>query len=110
MGREIDPHEAVDFILKNAGKFSKAKAERVYIENFMRSKKALLMKESPESSGIGQERDAYAHPEYIALGDGLKEAVEVEEALRWALVAAQLRVDIWRSQEASNRATDRSTS
>lgn len=110
MGREIDPHEAVDYILKNAGKFSKAKAERVYLEEFRKSKKSLLMKASPESSGIAQERDAYAHPEYLALLDGLKAAVEVEEGLRWALIAAQLRVDIWRSQEASNRATDRSTS
>lgn len=109
MGREIDPHSAVDYILANAGKFSKAKAERVYLEEFRKSKKSLLMKASPESSGIAQERDAYAHPEYLALLDGLKAAVEVEEGLRWALIAAQLRVDIWRSQEASNRATDRST-
>lgn len=109
MGREIDPHAAVDYILANAGKFSKAKAERVYLEEFRKSKKSLLMKASPESSGIAQERDAYAHPEYLALLDGLKAAVEVEEGLRWALIAAQLRVDIWRSQEASNRATDRST-
>lgn len=109
MSTDRDPHKAVDFILANASKFAKAKAERVYIENFMRSKKALLMKDSPESSGIGQERDAYAASEYIALSEGLKEAVEIEETLRWSLVAAQMRVDIWRSQEASNRFTDRNT-
>lgn len=109
MSREIDPHAAVDYILANAGKFAKAKAERVYLEEFRKSKKALLMKASPESSGIAQERDAYADPEYIGVIDGLKEAVLVEETLKWTLIAAQIRVDIWRSQEASNRNQDRAT-
>lgn len=107
--REIDPHAAVDYILANAGKFAKAKAERVYLEEFRKSKKALLMKASPESSGIAQERDAYANPEYIAVIDGIKEAVEVEETLRWVLIAAQARVEIWRTESANNRNQDRAT-
>jgi hypothetical protein len=107
MSREIDPHAAVDYILANAGKFAKAKAERVYLEEFRKSKKALLMKASPESSGIAQERDAYAHEDYIALLVGLKEAVLIEEKLKWDLIAAQARVEIYRTQEASNRMMDR---
>jgi hypothetical protein len=50
--------------------------------------------------------DAYADPEYIGLLEGLKEAVEAEEKLKWMLTAAQLKVEIWRSQEATNRAID----
>lgn len=110
MSREIDPHDAVDYIIKNASRFAKAKAERVYLEEFRKSKKALLMKASPESSGIAQERDAYSHPEYRELLIGLKEAVEIEEKLKWDLIAAQARVEIWRTESANNRATDRSTS
>ena len=102
-----DPNKAVDYIIQNAPKFAEARASRVYLEEFRKSKKALLMKESSETSAVGQERDAYAHPEYIALLDGLKAAVEQEETLRWHLVAAQARVEIWRTQEASNRAQDR---
>jgi hypothetical protein len=56
-----------------------------------------------------KEADAYAHPDYIAVLDGLKEAVEEAERLRWMLVAAQARIDVWRSQEASNRNIDKST-
>jgi hypothetical protein len=37
----------------------------------------------------------------------LKEAVKIEESLRWQQIAAQLRVEVWRSQEASNRNIDR---
>jgi hypothetical protein len=103
----INPNQAVDFILKNAKHFAKAKAERVYLDEFRKSKKALLMKQSTESTSAAQERDAYAHPEYLALLEGLKQAVENEEQLRWTLIAAQARVEIWRSQEASNRIQDR---
>lgn len=35
------------------------------------------------------------------------EAVRAEEALRWRLTAAQLRVEVWRSENANNRTQDR---
>ena len=107
MNEQINPNQAVDFILKNAKLFAKAKSERVYLEEFRKSKKALLMKDSRETTSAAQERDAYAHAEYRELLLGLKQAVEVEEQLRWTLIAAQARVEIWRSQEASNRLQDR---
>lgn len=107
MSDPIDPNKAVDFLLTNASKYAKAKSERIYIEEYRKSKKALLMAECHEKAVNAREQHAYSHPEYIALLQGLKAAVEVEEQLRWAQIAAQLRVEIWRSQEASNRATDR---
>ena len=55
-----------------------------------------------------KEADAYAHPEYQSVLEGLREAVERAETLRWMLIAAQARVDVWRSQEASNRFVDKS--
>jgi hypothetical protein len=109
MSEPINPNQAVDFILKNAKKFAKAKAERVYLEEFRKSKKALLMQASTESTSAAQERDAYAHEEYRQLLEGLKQAVEIEEQLRWTLIAAQARIEIWRSQEASNRLQDKAT-
>lgn len=107
--KTTDPNKAVDFLLANAKTYAKAKAERVYIEHFRSSKKALLMAQSPEKAANAREQYAYAHPEYQALLTGLKAAVEVEEALKWQQIAAQLRVEIWRSEEATNRAIDRST-
>lgn len=104
-----DPNAAVDYILANAGKFAKAKAERVYLEEFRKSKKSLLMKESRETSAAAKEMDAYAHPDYIALLDGIKAAIEIEETLKWKLIAAQIVPEIWRTMEASNRAQDKAT-
>jgi hypothetical protein len=37
-----DPDRAVDFIIANAGKLASDKANRVYLEEFRKSKKAIL--------------------------------------------------------------------
>jgi hypothetical protein len=104
-----DPHDAVDYIIKHARQFADAKAQRVFLEEFRKSKKALLMKQSIESALGAQERDAYAHPEYVELLKGLKEAVAIEEKLRWDLIAAQARVDIWRTEQANLRNEGKAT-
>jgi hypothetical protein len=69
-----DPHKAVDYILKNAKAHAKAKAERNYLEEYRKSLKAMLMKQCLETAIGAQEREAYAHPEYKALLDGIKVA------------------------------------
>ena len=109
---EINPNQAVDFLLKNAGLFAKAKAERIYLEEFRKSKKALLMQEAflaGVDTMAGQERDAYARSEYRELLEGLKAAVETEEKLKFQLIGAQLRVDIWRTNQANNRFIEKAT-
>ncbi len=103
----INPDKAVNYIIENSAKFSQAKAQRVYLEEFRKSKKAILMGQSPAKAANEREQYAYAHEDYIALLGGIKAAIEVEEDLKWRLEAARLRVDIWRTREASNRNQDR---
>ena len=107
------PHRAVEFILKTAPLFAKAKSDRVYIEEYRKSKKALLMQKASiygVQTLAAQEREAYADEEYQALLKGLAAAVEQEETLKWQLTAAQMRCDIWRSENANNRFIDKSMS
>jgi len=105
--RQIDPQKAVDVIIKTAKPLAEARANRVYLEEYRKTLKALLMKQSPEKSAAAQEVDAYSHQLYQDHLLGLKEAVRAEEELRWTMVAAQARIEVWRSTEASNRQTDR---
>jgi hypothetical protein len=109
MSEDRDPHKAVDYILKHAALFAKAKAERTYIEQYRKSLKGILMKRSMETAIGAQERDAYAHPEMVQLLEGLKAAVEIEEKLKWDITAAELRVEIWRTEQANNRAEGKAT-
>jgi hypothetical protein len=109
-----DVGDALDFIRKNAFKAAKARAERIYLEEFRKSKKAILMKEAaakhngPGDLALGaQERDAYAHPEYQELLLGLKVAVENDEKCRFGALAAQATIDAWRTQQANERTMGR---
>jgi hypothetical protein len=109
MTKQIDPHEAINFMIKNAEAYAKAKANVTYLEQFRKSKKAIIFQNALGNTIADKESFAYSHPEYLEVLEGLKEAVEEAERLRWMLVAAQARIDVWRSQEASNRNIDRNT-
>jgi hypothetical protein len=106
------PHQAVDFIIKKAPEFAKAKSKRVYLEEFRKSKKALLMKDAllkGIEAANAQEREAYADPEYLQLLEGLASAIEIEETLKWHLEAARMRTDIWRTEQANARMEGKAT-
>jgi hypothetical protein len=98
-----DAENALEFLKTSAKSYAKAKADRIFIEEFRKSKKAILMKASGDQSAAAQERDAYAHPEYIKLLEGLRVAVEQEESLRWKITSAELQISIWQTQSANNR-------
>jgi hypothetical protein len=102
-----DPHKAINFMIENAGGMAAAKGERVYLEQFRKSKKALLMNASTAKTIAEREADAYSHPEYIQLLEGLRVAVEREEQLKWMLTAAEARVELYRTESANARAQDR---
>ncbi len=104
-----NPELAIEYIFKHGKRYAKAKAERIYLEEYRKSLKAIIMKRSLESAVNAQEREAYSDPEYVELLKGLREAVEVEEEIRWGLVAAQARIEVWRSMEATNRAEGKAT-
>ena len=105
--KPIDPQAALETMWNIAPKYAKAKAERIYMEEFRKTLKATLMKSCGMESIGAQEREAYSHANYVTHLEGLRAAVEQEENLRWRLVTSQAAVEVWRSQEASARAVDR---
>ena len=105
----IDPLKCIEFIQANAGKLAKAKAERIYIEESLRSTKSLQMQQHAGMTVSAQEREAYASDEYRTALEGLKAAVEAEESLRWMMIAAQAKVEVWRTISANDRRIDRAS-
>ena len=101
---EIDPNRAIEYIQQNAPKFAQAKANRVFIENYLKTVKAKVMNASDSTSLGAKEAEAYASHQYVEQLNGLKEAVEQEEHLKWMLTAAQARIDVWKTTEYSKRA------
>lgn len=100
---EIDPNKAIQFLIDNAPKFAEAKATRVFIENYLRSVKSKLMGNEEGTLGA-KEAYAYAHSDYIEQLHALRIATEEEERLKYMMSAAQLRVDVWKTNEYSKRA------
>jgi hypothetical protein len=98
-----DPHKAADYIIKNAGRFAEAKSNRMYLEEHRKTKKALLMNASDGKTVSDRESYAYAHPEYQELLMQFKNAILEEEKLRLEIRAAELVIEVWRSEQASNR-------
>lgn len=104
-----DPERAVTFMLENATVYAQAKANRIQLEQFLKSKKAILMTQCNSKTVSERECYAYAHSEYLEVINGLREAVFQEEKTRVQLKAAELTVEIWRSQEATARAEGKAT-
>jgi hypothetical protein len=104
-------NDAVDYLYTHGAKYAEAKAHRVYLEEYRKSQKAMLMKaalaDGRAKSAAVAEIEAYADPAYIEVLKGLEAAVEREEELRWGLVSAQARIDCWRSEQANNRTFDK---
>lgn len=101
---EIDPLLSVVFIQTNAAKFSQAKADRTFIENYLKTVKSRLMNQSDCKSLGDREAYAYASEDYVEQLRGLKVAIEEEERIKWLMTAAQAKIEVWKTLEYTKRA------
>lgn len=103
----LDVEVTLNFIRDKAIEHAKAMADREYLKEFRKSKKAILINEAEKNGVKGQqarESYAYAHSEYIELLDGLRVAIERECELRHLIKASELRIEVWRSQNSRQKA------
>ena len=104
---DIQVEQALNYIRDHSKEYATAKANRVYLMEFRKSKKAILMTVAEKGGAktvAAQEREAYASNEYQELLEGLRVAVENEEYLRYQLKVAELKFEQYRTKEASRRA------
>lgn len=104
-----EPTKAIQFLIDTAEPYSRAKASRIYLEGFLKSRKAQLMSQAGTEVLGKQETYAYAHADYIQILEGIREAVEKEETYRWMMTAAQAKIEVWRTQQYSMRAEVKAT-
>ena len=104
-----EPTKAIQFIIDTAPIYAKAKADRIYLEEFRKSRKAQLMSQAGTEVLGKQETFAYAHDDYIQILEGIRQAVEKEEKYRWLMTAAQARIEVWRTEQYSMRAEIKAT-
>lgn len=109
MTDDISPFKALDFIRDNATAYAQAKADVVYMTEYRKTIKAQLMAISAEKTESAKETYAYSHPDYKKHLLAIHEAVKRAEQLRWLMIAAEAKIEVWRSLESSARAEGRAT-
>jgi cytochrome c biogenesis protein ResB len=98
-----EPTKAIQFLIDTAPLYAKAKADRMFLEEFRKSRKAQLASQAGTEVLGKQETFAYAHADYIEILEGIRQAVEKEERFRWLMTAAQARIEVWRTEQYSAR-------
>lgn len=107
---EISPFKALDFIRDNAQAYANAKANVVYMMEYRKSLKAILMQEATDlKTESAKETYAYANQSYIDHLEAIKQSVAEAERLRWLMVSAEAKIEVWRSLESSARAEGKAT-
>jgi len=99
---DLDLERALHFLKLKSDEYAKARAQCDYLKEFRKCKKALLINQA-ELNGrkTQQERESYAysHDEYIEVLEGIKDSQEVAEKLRLMVKAAELQIDIWKTNQ-----------
>lgn len=98
-----EPTKAIQYLIDTAEPYSKSKATRIFLEGFLKSRKAQLMSQAGTEVLGKQETYAYAHADYVGILEGIREAVEIEEKYRWLMTAAQARIEVWKTEQYSAR-------
>jgi hypothetical protein len=106
---KINPYKCVDFMRDNAKALAHAEKNVTYLTEFRKSKKALLMIECDAKTESAKESYAYSHPDYIQVITALAEAKEQFVELRWLMITAQAKIEVWRSLESTARAEGKAT-
>jgi len=107
MKDEISPFKALDYLRDNAEEYGRCKANVIYLQEFRKSKKSLLMNQLDLKTESAKESFAYAHEEYQDHLAAIRVAIEQYETMRWMMIAAQAKIDVWRSLESSARMLDK---
>jgi hypothetical protein len=95
---------ALDFLRDNAEDSAKARAHRIYLEEFRKSLKAQVMSEHLAEAIGAQERYAYNDIRYRNHLEALKQAVYDDERLRFLRGAAEAKIEAWRTMCSNQRA------
>lgn len=100
---DADIERAVSFLRDSAKPAAQARADREYLSHFLKSKLALLMNGLNEGSEALRERMARAHPEFLELLEGYKQAVANDEEFRFLRAAAEAKISAFQTFSANAR-------
>ena len=96
--------KAIDYLRDSATNAAQSRANRIYMDEFRKSLKALIMREYNHLPVGAQEREAYADDRYLKHLEAMKIAIAQDEQNRFLRIAAEAKIEAWRSFSANHRA------
>lgn len=98
-----DAEKAVNYIRDHAEAAAKAKAERIYMEEYRKVVRSQIMREHDDKPLGAQEAIAQADPRYKLHLEAMKTAIEADEYQRWMMTAAEAKVSAWQTMSRNAR-------
>jgi hypothetical protein len=92
-----DIEKALDFLRDSATEAAQNRANRVYVEDYLKVIKANIMASHADKPVNAQEREAYIHLDYLSHLEAIKEAVYEDEKLRFLIDAAKAKISAWQT-------------
>ena len=92
-----DIEKALDFLRDSATEAAQNRANRVYVEDYLKVVKANIMASHADKPVNAQKREAYINPDYLAHLEAIKEAVYEDEKLRFLIDAAKAKISAWQT-------------
>ena len=110
MIEEEDVEKACEWLRDSARGAAQARANRIYLEAWVKTVRARIKSKCGASSNAAAEDMALIDPLYIEALDGLKQAIELDEYNRFMREAASAKIEAWRTMQANLRAEGRAHS
>jgi hypothetical protein len=100
---ETEVEKCVNWLRDTAEEFAKARAERLYMETYL---KTVLAQEMAKHDGsvAAAEIKARCSDSYLQTLQAYREAVEADERNRFLREARVTKVEVWRTQSSNERA------
>lgn len=103
MNVEGEVEDFLDKIEKIAPMYAKAKAETYQLTEYKKTQRSVLYSRAIGKTVSDKENWVSMQPEITKTIDGIAVAIENEERLRWELKIAELKIEVWRTEQANRR-------
>lgn len=101
---EQDIDRALNYLRDNAEKDAQSRAERLYMEQWIKTVLAQEMGKSTATSVSAQEVGARVSETYVAALQAYRQAIYEDERRRFLRAAAETKIEAWRTMSSNERA------
>ena len=105
----MNPHDEIQLIVDLIDDYAYLDAKLTALETYKSAIKAIEMKNSNQPSIAGKEMDALASDAFMGFIQQLEDVKQKHTSLKLKIETAKLKVEVWRTEQATNRQMEKIT-